>query len=161
MVWGLSRQTSGGSCEGGNEPSGSIWGEFLDQLWNGVPSGTAVMCMRSAPLWDFTQRRMVVPYRRFGTTYRYHLQGSKKEGNGRWEALSFSRRTLPSGISHAVRMQNINLLRTIYPWAMVRCYCLTVAYRGGSTPPPPPKFPSFYKVEPYCKLSGKCLVLIF
>jgi len=25
---------------------------------------------------DFTQRRMVVPYRRFGTTYRAHLQGS-------------------------------------------------------------------------------------
>ena len=32
--------------------------------------------MRSAPFCDFTQRRMVVCYRRFGTTYRSHLQGS-------------------------------------------------------------------------------------
>ena len=27
--------------------------------------------LRSARFWDFTQRRMVIPYRRFGTTYRY------------------------------------------------------------------------------------------
>jgi len=32
--------------------------------------------MRSAIFWDFTQRRMVVSCRRFGTTYRYHLQES-------------------------------------------------------------------------------------
>jgi hypothetical protein len=25
---------------------------------------------------DFTQRRMVIPYRRFGTTYHSHLRGS-------------------------------------------------------------------------------------
>jgi hypothetical protein len=31
--------------------------------------------MRSALFWDLTQRRMVVGYRRFKTTYRYHLQG--------------------------------------------------------------------------------------
>jgi hypothetical protein len=29
---------------------------------------------------------------------------------------------------------------------------------GGSTPP---KIPKFYKVEPDCKLSGKCLVFLF
>jgi len=41
----------------------------------------------------------------------------------------------------------------------------SVAYRGGSLggfqPPPPPKFRSFDKVEPDCKLSGKCLVFLF
>jgi hypothetical protein len=35
-----------------------------------------MMYMRSALWWDFTQRIMAVPYRRFGTTYRYHLHGS-------------------------------------------------------------------------------------
>jgi len=32
--------------------------------------------MRSALFWDLTQRRFVIPYRRFGTTYRSHLQGT-------------------------------------------------------------------------------------
>ena len=27
--------------------------------------------------WDFTKRRVVVSYRRFGTAYRSHLQGSQ------------------------------------------------------------------------------------
>ena len=30
-----------------------------------------------ALFWDSTRRRMVVPYRRFGTTYRLHLQDSR------------------------------------------------------------------------------------
>jgi hypothetical protein len=33
--------------------------------------------LRSAFLWDITQRRMVILYQRFGTTYRSHLQGSR------------------------------------------------------------------------------------
>jgi len=33
--------------------------------------------MRFALFWDFTQRRMAGPYRRCGTTYRSHLQGSR------------------------------------------------------------------------------------
>jgi hypothetical protein len=32
--------------------------------------------MLSALLWDFIQRRMVIPFRRFGTIYHSHLQGS-------------------------------------------------------------------------------------
>jgi hypothetical protein len=32
--------------------------------------------LRSTLCWDFTQRRMIVWYRRFGTTYRSHFQGS-------------------------------------------------------------------------------------
>jgi hypothetical protein len=33
--------------------------------------------------------------------------------------------------------------------------------RGGGQTPPPPEIPKFYKVEPDCKLSGKCLVFLF
>ena len=32
--------------------------------------------MKSGLFCDPTQRRVKIPYRRFGTTYRYHLQGS-------------------------------------------------------------------------------------
>jgi hypothetical protein len=32
---------------------------------------------RSALFWDITQRRVVILYRRFGTTYLSHLQGSR------------------------------------------------------------------------------------
>jgi hypothetical protein len=37
---------------------------------------SAAMLMRSALFWDITRRRVVIVYRRFGTTYRSHLQGS-------------------------------------------------------------------------------------
>jgi hypothetical protein len=33
--------------------------------------------IRSALFWDITQRRVVIVYRRFGTTYPSHLQGSR------------------------------------------------------------------------------------
>ena len=33
--------------------------------------------VRSALFGDFTQRKLVIPYRRFGTTYPSHLQGSR------------------------------------------------------------------------------------
>ena len=33
--------------------------------------------MRSALFWDITQRQVAVLYRRFGTTYRFHLKGSE------------------------------------------------------------------------------------
>jgi hypothetical protein len=33
--------------------------------------------MRSAFFWDITQRTVVIPYQRFGTTYRFPLQGSR------------------------------------------------------------------------------------
>jgi len=40
--------------------------------------------MTSALFWDFTQRRMVIPYRRFGTTYRSHPQGSRRPTRLTW-----------------------------------------------------------------------------
>jgi hypothetical protein len=33
--------------------------------------------LRSAPFWSITQRRVVILYRRFGATFRSHLQGSE------------------------------------------------------------------------------------
>jgi hypothetical protein len=35
--------------------------------------------MRAALFWDITQLVVVIPYRRFGTTYRSHLQGLRME----------------------------------------------------------------------------------
>ena len=37
--------------------------------------------MKSALFWDFTQRRMVVCYRLFGTTYRFQLQVSGSQAS--------------------------------------------------------------------------------
>jgi hypothetical protein len=34
--------------------------------------------LRYALFWNFIQRRIVICYRRFGTTYRSHLQGSSR-----------------------------------------------------------------------------------
>ena len=36
-----------------------------------------VLILRSALVWDITQRRVVIPYRRFGATYQSHLQESR------------------------------------------------------------------------------------
>ena len=36
-----------------------------------------VMCVMSALFWVVTQRIVVYSYRRFGTTYRFHIQGSR------------------------------------------------------------------------------------
>ena len=33
--------------------------------------------MRSALFWDITRRRVVIVYRRFGTAYKFHFQGSR------------------------------------------------------------------------------------
>ena len=46
-----------------------------------VISVSGAMYMRSAIIWDFTQRRVVIPYRRFGPTYRTHHQGSASSDN--------------------------------------------------------------------------------
>ena len=37
---------------------------------------TLVWMLRSALFWGLTQQKLVIPYRRFGTTYLSHLQGS-------------------------------------------------------------------------------------
>jgi len=47
--------------------------------------------VRSALFCDFTQRRVVNPYRNFGTTYRYHLQGSTSPKSS-WPSRPFEDR---------------------------------------------------------------------
>jgi hypothetical protein len=37
------------------------------------------MLMKSVLFWDIMQRRVALLYRRFGTTYRSHLQGSRNQ----------------------------------------------------------------------------------
>ena len=51
---------------------------------------SAVMWIKSAFFCDFTRRKLVVIYRRFGTTYRSHLQGSSSSfGPLKFEAPRF------------------------------------------------------------------------
>jgi hypothetical protein len=44
---------------------------------NGHMPNKASMITRSALFWGITQRRVVILYRRFGTTYQSHVQGSR------------------------------------------------------------------------------------
>ena len=60
--------------------------------------------VRSSIFWDFTQCRLVVSYRSFGTTYRYHLRGSSSpsklpQNAGIWQRIYTQRqaRELISG----------------------------------------------------------------
>jgi hypothetical protein len=52
---------------------------FLRNAWQFNPSMrcTDFHVMRSPLFWDIMRRRMVIVYRRFGKTYRSHLQGVK------------------------------------------------------------------------------------
>ena len=54
----------------------------IQVFWDVTPylprfQASAAMLMISALFWDITWRRLVIVYRRFGTTYRAHLQWSK------------------------------------------------------------------------------------
>jgi hypothetical protein len=40
---------------------------------------SVAMFMRSANFWGITQRRVVILYWRFGTNYRFHIQGSRSQ----------------------------------------------------------------------------------
>ena len=58
--------------------------------------------MRSASWWDITQRIVVIPCRRFGTTYRSHLHGSRNS----WVRICYY--ALRNN-SHEVRVYDMNL----------------------------------------------------
>jgi hypothetical protein len=58
--------------------------QFAPYLWNVKPwpQASATLLMRSGFFCDITRRRVVIVYRRFGTTNRPHLQGSRlREGS--------------------------------------------------------------------------------
>ena len=52
--------------------------KVLCSVW--FPASDA-MYKRSAIIWDFTQCRVVIPYRRFGPTYPTYNRGSASSGN--------------------------------------------------------------------------------
>ena len=69
-----------------------------------------------------------------------------------------------TGIRGRRRKQQLNELKEATGYWKLKVEALAVAYRGGlgvQTRPPLPKFRSFDKVEPDCKLSRKCLVFLF
>jgi len=49
-------------------------------LWAGYALYRTTVLLRSALFWEITQRIVVIPYRRFGTSYRSHFQGSEIQG---------------------------------------------------------------------------------
>ena len=54
---------------------------------------SAAVYLNSSVVWDVTQRRLV-NNRRFGTTYRSHLQGAKTEATGSPETSVINQPTL-------------------------------------------------------------------
>ena len=59
-----------------NQQAGKILSERSNE---GVTRFQASVAKQSrcTLFWDITQRIMAIPYRRFGTTYRFHIQGSR------------------------------------------------------------------------------------
>ena len=56
--------------------------------------------MRSALFWDIAPHRMEILYRRFGTTYRFHLQGSNVGKGLPLDAAYYLRRSQISSTFH-------------------------------------------------------------
>jgi hypothetical protein len=86
----------------------SSYSEYLDERyafpWLQAP---AAMYMRYALLWDTTQRWVVVLCRRFGTTYRSYLQGSRSS----W--TSWPLKIVPIGCSETSIQNYHSTLRNI------------------------------------------------
>ena len=86
------------------------------------------------------------------------MDGGQTQG-GRLPPADFAGAAVGGGATLAEVSNSVAILDyTIETLARV-----PVAYRGGlgCSNPLPPKFQSFDKVEPDCKLSGKCLVFLF
>jgi hypothetical protein len=54
-----------------------IWVSEQRKQWDLWFHASAAMLMKSVVFWVITRRRVVIIYRRFGTTYRSHLHGSR------------------------------------------------------------------------------------
>jgi hypothetical protein len=64
---------------------------FFDSKHDIEVAVVIILLLRSALFWDVAQRTVVIPYRRFGTTYRSHLQGPRNPrflGPWRWDRYS-------------------------------------------------------------------------
>jgi hypothetical protein len=62
------------------------------------------MTKRSALFWDITQRTVVIPYLRFGTTYRSHFQGPINSTRKHTRALISPTSRQESGITHILKI---------------------------------------------------------
>jgi hypothetical protein len=74
--------TYGGSLFGGVARGCDIWGGHCctvssEDLKITLMSGFRRDVMKSAVFWGITRCRVVIVYRRFGTTYRSHLPGQE------------------------------------------------------------------------------------
>ena len=94
-----------------------------------VSSGSRCHVIRSTFFWDFTQRILVICYRRFGSTYRFHLQGSSSQTrmSGTLNVHSYIRNgvgsdyflesmMLPNRVSGEYLSVSGILLGLIHPW---------------------------------------------
>jgi len=69
----LREERSGTQRNGGSFGPRTAWHCGDQNLWF---QASVAKYKRYPPLWDITQRIVVTPYRRFGTMYRSHIQGS-------------------------------------------------------------------------------------
>ena len=81
----------------GHEIPCTLWNpKFHYTIHNSTHSSQSwvgqIKSMRTALFWVITQRVVVISYRRFGTTCRFHLQGSRIQTFGRAQFSSTSRR---------------------------------------------------------------------
>jgi hypothetical protein len=105
--------------------------------------------MRTALFWDITQRVLVVPYRRFGTTYQSHLQDSwhlRMEPVGCPET---SVRNYHHSLRSNLEDRNSRVLRFFPRVKSTGAWCwshlhlaLSLRIRSVLPPLPPPRMPS-------------------
>ena len=53
--------------------------DYIEFHSNGTINVGSTIEIRSALFWDITQRTVVIPCWRFGTTYRFHFQGQRSQ----------------------------------------------------------------------------------
>jgi hypothetical protein len=67
----------------------------------------SIAALRSLLYWDVTQRKLVVSHRRFGTTYRSHLQGPQSK------KTAWPLKTIPTGCPETAVTYYPSTLRNI------------------------------------------------
>ena len=69
---------------------------------------TSKYTVRTALFWTITQRVVVIPYRRFGTTYRSHLQGHAGPEKSVWNCHYSLRNSQKSAAVVSFRGRSLN-----------------------------------------------------
>jgi hypothetical protein len=95
------------------------------------------MMIRSALFWGITRRRVVILYRRFGTTYRSHLQASRSPRYPSWTSGRFKMlpiRCPETSVKMIIRRRVIpqkssDLFEAECVYCEVRTDCLNIFFR--------------------------------